>query len=283
MTNSDIAHVADAVVIDTPPTVTSTQWIGNVVARSSIAHGGETRGTQTLLRRELMPTPTGMEPVPVISGNALRGQLRRVAYRLFANTLQLDGKLPLPAAHALINGGSLTKTTGQPLSGSKLAAVRQHIPPVGIFGCAAGGSMINGCLSVGKVVPHTAETAAITGDPTPISIHELTQLEEYSSTAHPDTAEPPMRFAVETFPAGTQFSTWLRLDKATDLQHSFFLDVLADFTHFGRLGGRLAIGHGLVTTTWEQTHLHGIPTPLDWREWLLDNRDSVAGSLNLLT
>jgi hypothetical protein len=57
---------------------------------------------------------------------------------------------------------------------------------------------------------------------------------------------------VETFPAGTRFGTWLRLDRATDLEAAFFTDVLAAFVADGRLDGRLdgraGIGHGQVHT-----------------------------------
>ncbi|MEP7762593.1 hypothetical protein [Sanguibacter sp. 25GB23B1] len=52
-------------------------WTGTITALSSIAHGEETRGTTTLLRRELVTTPNDDRVlVPVISGNTLRGRLR---------------------------------------------------------------------------------------------------------------------------------------------------------------------------------------------------------------
>ena len=48
----------------------TTQWEGTLTALSSIAHGGETRGTITLLRRELVCSSSGeLVHVPIVSGN----------------------------------------------------------------------------------------------------------------------------------------------------------------------------------------------------------------------
>lgn len=101
----------------------------------SIAHGGETRGTITLLHRELVVQPDGRTVhIPIVSGNAFRGRLRRVGEELLRDTLRYEGQLPLAAAHALRGGGSLPKTSGQPLSGRRLADLRALVPHVGVFG-----------------------------------------------------------------------------------------------------------------------------------------------------
>jgi CRISPR type IV-associated protein Csf2 len=149
--------------------VTATiRWSGTVTAVSSIAHGGQqldtTTGQQldttTLLRREKMLLADGrIDYVPVISGNTLRGWLRRVGEDLLREQLRYDGQLSLTAAHALRGGGALTKTNGAALAGQRLATLRSLVPQVGVFGCAAGGSVINGFLQVGKVVPLVSEFA----------------------------------------------------------------------------------------------------------------------------
>ena len=135
-------------------------WAGTITAASSVAHGGETRGTITLLRRELIVQPDGAAVyIPVISGNAFRGRLRRIGEELTRDILRYEGQLPLPAAHALRGGGSLAKTSAEPLSGQRLYQLRSLVPQIGVFGCAAGGRIIDGCLQVGKVLPHVAECA----------------------------------------------------------------------------------------------------------------------------
>lgn len=259
-------------------------WDGLMTALSSIAHGGETRGTTTMLRRELIPTADEAELVPVISGNAFRGRLRRCAEELFRDVLDLEGQLPIPAAHALRGGGALAKSSADPVSGSRRARLRALVLPVGVFGCAAAGTLIDGCLQVGKVVPCCAETVAVTGQASTRSVFDVVQLEEYSKVADDTDDTTAMRYAVETFCAGTTFATWLRLDRASDLQVAFFTDVLASFDRFGQLGGRLAIGHGLVRTQWSQTTVAGNPPmAVDWRAWAQENREEILTELEALT
>lgn len=279
------------------PVTATLHWHSELTALSSIVHAGDTRGTDTLLRRETVITPTGPEVVPLISGNALRGRLRRVGEELLRDTLQLEGSLPLSAAYALRNGGSLHKTGSEPLSGRRRAEIRTLVPQIGVFGCATGGTIIDGCLQVGKVVPHVSETAHLTGVPSPTSAFDLVQMEEYThaddlhhhTAPTPDSAEtdPPnrgnqMRYAVETFPAGTRFSTHFRLARATDLQIAFFTHVLATFTATGQIGGRLAIGHGRVHVTTRTELVAGQYEDLDWRNHLTSRRDTILTALQEL-
>lgn len=258
-------------------------WEGVLTARSSIAHGGETKGTTTLLRRESIPTADGIDLVPVISGNAFRGKLRRTGEELLRDALQLEGELPVAAAHALRNGGALAKTAAEPLSGSRRAELRALVPQIGVFGCAAGGTLIDGCLEVGKVMPICAETAPLTGHDSTGSVFDLVQLEEYSKVAEVDD-DTAMRYAVETFTAGTRFATWLRLNRATDLQVAFFTDLLAQFSQFGRLGGRLAIGHGLTGARWQSHTIAGdTPQLCDWRGFVIGHRAEILTQMQGLS
>lgn len=285
-------------------------WSGTLTALSSIAHGGDNRGTITLLRRELVNTPDGLIHVPVISGNSLRGRLRRVGEELLRDVVGYEGLLHPAAAHALRGGGALAKTGGEPLSGSRLHQLRTLVPQIGVFGAAGGGTIINGCLDVGKVVPHLSETAHITGVATDRSAFTATQLEPYTrqddssshdfdgviaptadpteltfdSSGRPDVVAPPsgnqMRYHLETFPAGTVFSTWLRLRRPTPLEASFFCDVLDTFITDGRLGGRVGIGHGQI-----RSDLHVTPSCCDlpdWREAVTKTKAEILLTLGSL-
>lgn len=305
-------------------------WRGTMTATSSIAHGGETRGTHTLLRREVILQPETHRPlhIPVISGNSFRGLLRRTGEELLRETLCYDHQLPLPVAHALRSGGSLVKSSREPLSGRSLAELRDLIPQIGVFGAAGGGRIIDGCLQVGKVVPLYRETAHITpGHPTagaslPAAFDSV-QLETYvrhddtdthagatllNSTRTPVDADgrpdldaldglttPPapsitdtsatggasqlMRFSIETYPAGTTFSTWLHLAHASPIEAAFFVDVLERYRSTARLGGRAAIGHGTVTCNLEAN----APAPdTDWRAHVTENRAAALDALGAL-
>ena len=275
-------------------------WRGTATAMSSIMHGGERRGTMTLLRREQIVLPDGRRAtIPLLSGNTFRGRLRRIGEDLTRETLSYDGQISLSAAHALRGGGSLAKTGREPLSGSRLQALRNLVPQISVFGAAVGGTIIGGCIDVGKLIPHIVETNHITGANSIVTAFDATQLEAYTRQddsvladfsslipADTDTASPassygPMLFQVETFPAGTVFSTWLRLRWPTPLEVSFFLDVLSEFSAEGRIGGRVGIGHGeirlaLAASTQPRSDV-------DWKAFMSEQRQDVLTALESLT
>lgn len=290
-------------------------WDGTITAVSSIAHGGETRGTIKMLRREGVRQSDGsLLYVPVISGNAFRARLRRIGEELLRDTLLYEGRLPRSVAVALRGGGTLARVAGEPLSGRRLKTLRQLVPQIGVFGGVGGGTIIEGCLKVGKVQPHLAETAHVTGVESDLSVFDATQLEQYArgddTDAHsllgpprhhgiqlaadgqPDLVEAEsdgdsslMQYAIETFPAGTTFSTWLRLDRATELEVSFFTDVLDTFSRSGWLGGRSAVGHGQVRLALTSRLLAGQSpsAPVDWRDAVSGWRDEALEALEVLT
>jgi hypothetical protein len=293
---------------------TTVTWSGTLTARSAIAHGGEHRGTITLLRREVMLTPDGTPvQIPLVSGNAVRGRLRRIGEELTRDVLAYEGTLTLAAAHALRGGGSLAKVTREPLSGARLQHLRALLPQLAVFGAAAGGRVISGCLQVGRLIPHLAETEHLTGHPGP-SLFAATQLETYTrvdetadaaftamtptldlaaDTTHTEPETPPsvtsagrtgpLVFSVETFPAGTRFACWVRIERATDLQVAFLTDVLDVFARHGTVGGRGSIGHGQVSVDWDRVEHPRPAAPVDWRAHLHRNRAEALTAIGQLT
>ena len=298
------------------PATRSVMWTGQLTALSSIAHGGEHKGTVTTIRRERILRNGEPIYVPIISGNGIRGRLRRTAEELYREVVDYEGQIDAGAAHVLRSGGSLVKRASTTaLTGARLRTARELVPPLAIFGGVVGRS-IEGALQVGKAVPHLAETAHLTGHPGP-SMFSALQLETYTrapragapalealdATSMPmtsagdvdrdallelsagdprDDLDGQMVFRVETLPAGTTLSTWLRLAHVTDLHLAFFVDVLAAFAAHARIGGRAALGHGLVDvdlTPDLDLDLNDLP---DWREPLRDRRDEVMAALALL-
>lgn len=271
-------------------------WAGTLTALSSISHSGESRGLSTMLRREQVfdPDSGNLVPVPIISGNSFRGILRRIGEDQLRDVLDYDGKLSAAAAHALRGGGTLAKVNGEPLSGSRLATLRRLVPQIGVFGAAGGGRIIEGCLQVGKVIPHLRETRHITGVNSSRSSFDAVQIETYTrvddSLSHSfvavgeatsqDPASQQMLYRIETYPAGTTFSTWLSLTRPTDLELAYFADVLATFAESGALGGRKAIGLGRVRSN--LTCNADLPD-IDWRSQIAASRDEALAALGDLT
>ncbi len=270
-------------------TLPSITWSGTITATSSIAHAGESRGIIAMLRREQVIQPdSSMAQVPIISGNSVRGRLRRLAEEMLRDVLQYEGQLTISAAHALRAGGSLTKV-GEPLSGSRLAHIRAHIPLIGVFGAAAGGRVIDGCLNVGKLVPLVTETNHLTGHQSSLSAFNVVQLENYTrlddSSTHnfPITADlaagtndTQMLYQVETFRPGTTFTFQISLLRPTELEAAFFNTVLTEFLARPRIGGHLAIGLGHANAN--ITPSTDLPS-MDWAKWLRSHRKQALEAL----
>lgn len=264
---------------------TNLRWEGTVTATSSIVHGEQSLGTVTYLRRErfLMPDNT-TEDIPVISGNAWRGILRRTAADLWWEAAG-EPKLTLAVIHAIWSGGALAKNSGTPLTGSRLLRVKELCPPIGLFGVAGGGRIIDGCLQVGKLIPICQETLHIlpehyrTEQGSLPSIWDLTQVENYSKiptrqkTVEPTTSDTseedaysPVRFGTETFIAGTRFHTWLTATWPTPTETALLQETLTTYNEFARVGGMARSGHGNLTVNLTLTN-GNLPTgiPVDWR------------------
>jgi CRISPR/Cas system CSM-associated protein Csm3 (group 7 of RAMP superfamily) len=229
------------------------KWEGTATALSSVTHGEQSLGTGTYMRREKFLLPSGIvDEIPLVSGNALRGSMRDHAAKAY---WQFLGKphLNLSVSHALFSGGTISKATNaEPVSGIKLREIREACPPISIFGAAGGGRIIDGILSVGKMLPITQETAHII----PEKFHtanlpsywDLLQLEEYSrfSPKNEDTSLH-MRYGIESFIAGTNFYTWLNLDFPSAQDISFF-DFIVSSLEAGEIpiGGQKSKGFGKV-------------------------------------
>lgn len=180
---------------------TSTYRIeGAATLLSSLSHGGEHAGTVGFLRREKIMQPDGqIVEVPIVSGNALRGLLRDHAADVMWRALG-SPELPPAVFHLLWSGGALAKAgSGHVLGARQLAEVRRLIPLVSLFGGSGAGKIIEGKLSVGKLVPVCAETAHIV--PTelvpevPVSVWSMLQVEEF--TRRDDAKRDQLHQAIE--------------------------------------------------------------------------------------
>jgi hypothetical protein len=301
------------------PATTSCRWDGTATALSSVVHGDEVLGTMTTFRRERIARGDRIDEIPVVSGNALRGRLRRIGATMLWEALGCP-PLPMPVAAALWSGGALGKRrpAGQPalLSGAELARVRTLVPHLAVFGGAGGGRILKGTLAVGKLVPICAETAHLlptdqAAESLP-SVHDLLQLEAYTrvddtlqplaAVDHPDPltasteADPAvvggvgesglqLRYEIETLMAGTRFTMWLALTDVTAPQRAFFLEVLDRWRTHAQVGGRSRVGHGRLAvqlTDQTLTSRPGVAVNPDWRAAVTDNWSDVIAALHLL-
>lgn len=254
---------------------------------SSLSHQEGVEGTTSILRRERIVGPDGMvADVPVVSGNAWRGQLRDATMRALVRALG-DPPLSLAAFHFLFSGGSLT-ATGPYVDIGYARELRATIPAVAVFGGAVGNHILRGKLKVGKLYPvcqeslHLLHDSAIPDGYTPPSIWEIIQEESYTrtddekredlralidpmqrlvleadqaarrekgKTGTTDLAprdSQQMRYHVETLAAGTVLSADLVLEDYSEVEFGALASGLLEWSRDPSIGGKRATGHGRV-------------------------------------
>lgn len=166
---------------------------GVMTAITSISHIGESHGVNAKLRREKVVQPDGgVEEVPILSGNAIRGILRdrgmlhmlkTLGYGVNAKTGEVQG-LSLAAFYFLFSGGALTKDGSRGLDIDAARRWRELIPLVSVFGGAMGNQIMPGRVKIGKAIPICFETAHLLPDSvrsTAVgSIWDMCQVEAYT-------------------------------------------------------------------------------------------------------
>lgn len=274
----------------------------DITATTSIVHRDDTRNAtsiQSLFRREKVLTPTGeVTVVPIISGNAWRGILRRTGETLLAEVLDYEGQLTPAAAHLLRNGGFLRKSTRE-MTPEQERELKTLVPLIGLFGGAANARVMSGKLVVSKVVPVTADTLHLLPTPPadgvaiPASVHTIlgqestshsNDLSDTNPTVDGDAGEgfSPIRLDTETLIAGTRLAGQIRLTHASPVEYAQLADILEHFATTGHLGGRTAAGHGRITATITQSGASA-PVTADWRSVVRTGRDDALAALNQLT
>jgi len=293
-------------------------YSGALRARSSIAHGDKPSGNSHPFRRETFILPSGkrLAAVPVISGGAVRGSLRRTAAAMTQQAIAGDGTLPHPVVHALRTGGSLreTRSSGEVLTGEKQAILRDAIPMFGVFGLAAGGRLMSGRLQVGKPLPVAKETLFLSEhygvdlqDYTPPSIWQVVQKETYTRNADVDDSEAQMLiddveaaerdlprgsgnmiYTHETVSPGTLLFHSIVLDAGTPAEVSFFDDLIASWSRRATIGGQTAKGLGRVDPEYTRSSydILGNETPDEapqaWRDHMHQRDEQVQEVLTWL-
>lgn len=134
---------------------------------SPVSHGafGESAGNAVLCRRVRVVGHPDRPRVPCVSGNALRGVLRRLVMRdLLLHRAQLDPE-SLPGRQwdrlyaALANGGHLVGAAEKRVVPDRIRQLRRDLPPLSVFGAALYSWILPGHMSVGFLWPRCRETA----------------------------------------------------------------------------------------------------------------------------
>jgi hypothetical protein len=240
------------------------------------AFGADT-GNAVLFRRVPLAAFPDHPGVPAVSGNALRGCLRRIVMR---DLLARCGLLPRAddtlspqqwdkLYAALANGGHLeqAETKTDP---DRIRRLRDAVPPLSVFGAALYGYMLPGRLSVGWLWPECAETiaAGLCPSPTigePVGAEAL--LTEVTLTRHIDrdlhdparSGVTPMPVTVEALMPGVVLHGTIAAQTRMDPTEWSVVGWGLDRLH--ALGGKGASGFGRVDVA------HEIPSTM-YDAWL---------------
>lgn len=190
--------------------------------------------------------------IPYISGNSIRGILRRLAMRDFCERSGIK-KLEKNIYHQLFTGGNITDSTMY----ENIEQREEYIamcPMIGLFGSAIGNMTIEGEMKVGAMRPLCSEHG--NGESsfweflgTEFGVRrDDSKLERYidlKKEADKKKDKPQqMKYGYETFIKGSQFEHQFVCSTYEPLIESAFYHVLKVFKENSFVGGMSAIGNG---------------------------------------
>lgn len=286
------------------------EWEGVLTAQSSIAHTGKEAGIRHAFRKESIILADGslMQGVPILSGSAIRGGMRRIAAVMMQDALAGDERLPFDVVNAFRSGGSLreTRSSGEVLTGETQARLRDLLPMLAIFGFSTSGRIISGRLSVDKAIPVAAELSHLIttyrvdlGDYRPPATRRLLQGEDYTRFADVNDlpAQPfiemdgeervlpkgsgNMLWNQETMLAGSKLLHRVVLDEALPVEASFMRELMHKWTKAGKIGAQKSRGMGRFTADYTMTAVNlsgdevtGDPE-MSWRDYVAEHREEA--------
>lgn len=251
------------------PTVIPTLWIrGLVEAVSPIVHFGDEKTGSTPILRALQhwsPERNAFVRLPYISGNAVRGVLRRLLMADFVSRIGYTITSP-KLHHALFTGGLLESTTDAEgvIDLAFRARVRDLFPPLALLGTVIGNQMIPSSLrAVSHLVPLCAEyrpylPEQLQADPR--CAHPVraftdfafeTRRDDLRAEREQDEQAMQMLIQFEAFVPGTAFASSFCLSYATELEVSCFGHALQLWAEKPFLGGKAGSGFGQVRFQYE--------------------------------
>ena len=214
-------------------------------AKSPITHGEFSDGVDTgnimLFRRLPVVGKDGsIYSIPAVSGNALRGAMRRLLTRELFDALYFrHDKLYL----ALANGGALEKTLDQYIRPEKVRETRALLPILSAFGSALYTYMLPGVLNMGFAMLQCSELG--TGDKLSSELVADVGMTRHLDRTEADTGDAkPMPYVVETVIPGARFDCeFAFLDSATDIDKA---TVFHGLNLLRSVGGKAASGFGFI-------------------------------------
>ena len=231
---------------------------GVLTAKSALIHqGNDKTGNTVLLNRQKFLVDGKATMVPYVSGNAVRGQLRRRVMEDMLN--MLDYRLDVSQSgerrlyHSLFTGGLLEDVKDDKYSNINLSFKRkiyELAPMMRLFGFAYGNQMIESIMKVGQMLPICKELNDFLPHQSDTSFYEFlsqmfqTRRDDIKSERAENENPTQMLVDYEVFIPGTKFYHKFMIEDATDVDMSAFAHALNLWRAYPTMGGKSSIGLG---------------------------------------
>jgi len=259
---------------------------GTLTAMSPIHHGGDEKtGSEVMFRRMKYLTSDGrFIQVPVISGNAIRGQLRRRVFRDLCTEVGYEP--PVKMYHSLFSGGVLEEVS----SGSGKVdlemreAIRSLLPPLSLLGASILNQVVAGKLQVGIATPicrelnlyHPSDLQSETSFYEFLDDSFQTRKDDIKDRAADDPAVQ-MLVTFETLAPGTRFYHSLTLQDYSEVEASCLRRMIDLWQSDPYVGARSATGYGQVRI--EYTWPKDWPDAEVYQQFLSSERSAILDVL----
>jgi len=253
-----------------------------------VHHGDEKTGSTPVLRAMTHwdPEQADFVRLPFLSGNAIRGVLRRLVMADLVDRLGYTVRSP-KLHHALYTGGALEstdETTGSIDLGFR-NQVREAFPPLGLFGTVVGNQMIPSSLRVDLAVPYCREYRSYLDgidDPrlqysvrTFTDFSFATRRDDLRAEREEDEQAVQMLIEFEAFVPGTRFAHGFYLVYPSDLEVACLGHALALWREQPFIGGKAGSGYGRIAFQYEPEL-----DPEPYRVYLEENRARLVEALD---
>lgn len=263
---------------------------GILRARSPVYHGGDEKtGSVCMLNREKFLLEDGVEEIPIISGNAVRGVLRRMIMRdLLDNVgyeIDVSKKGGIRLYHALFTGGileSVEKDAGQ-IDVEMKRKIMSLLPPVRLFGLSIGNQMVEGKLKVGQMLPVCEELKGLIPVESSLSFYDLltktfqTRKDDLRAEREEGDQAVQMMVEYEVFAPGTRFYHEIKLEDPDAVDISCLARCIELWKQKPFIGGKSAVGFGELEIEYDID-----ATSDEYLQFLADNREAIVSLLREL-
>ena len=258
--------------------------------------GNEKTGSVQLLNRMRFLVDGEPMDIPIISGNSVRGYLRRLVFRDFLERvgyeIPLDRREGVMLYHILYSGGVLGRAAAGEEGVVDLELKRmvyRYIVPARLWGFSYRNQMIEGKLIVGHMLPVARELRDYLphdiAERATRSIYEMiattfqTRRDELRAPREAREQAVQMMVEYEVFAPGTLFYQELIIEDPAPIDESLLAHAVQLWQSRPFIGGRSRIGLGRLEVSCDTGSL---PGPELYTSYIDDNRNNITRVLDRL-